>query len=125
MRLNHECVRSALLFIEEEHKLGMFLQLPEFLDAKSLSEFSKDDIEYTLLQLTDAGFIVGKARYGGNTLVSFSCAGLTWNGSQFIDTIRDDKVWRKTKDAVSKLSSVSLTVLSSLATAILSKLLGL
>ncbi len=125
MRLNHECVRSTLLFIEKKHKPGLFIQLNQFLNSKELSAYSDDDIKYTLLQLMDANFIVGTPRYGGNSLIMLSCGGLTWRGSQFVDNIRDDKVWRKTKHAASKLSSVSLTILSSLATTILSKILGL
>lgn len=125
MRLNHDCIRSTLLFIEKNHKSGIFLQLEQFLDSKELSQFETDDIKYTLLQLKDAKFINGTPGYGNNSLVSFSCSGLTWKGNEFIDTIRDDKVWKKTKQATAKLSSASLPILSSLATKILSNFLGL
>lgn len=101
------------------------MQLNQFLSADDLAQFNDDDIKYTLLQLLDAGFIKGKPRYGGNQLTIFSCGGLTWQGHQFIDTIRDPKIWRKTKEAASKLESASITILSSLASTILSKFLGL
>ena len=126
MRLNHDCVRDVMLFIEEKHKPGMFIFLKDFLDDDKLSEnYTAEDIQYTLLQLLDAEFIKGKPSYASNVLATFSCGGLTWKGSQFIDTIRDNKVWSKTKNATSKLSSVSITILSSIATKALSKILGL
>lgn len=125
MRLNHECVRQTLLFIEDKHKPGLFIPLDSFFNAENLTDFSNEDIVYTILQLKDAGFINGEPRYGNNQLVAFSCGGLTWKGSEFIDTIRDNTVWSKTKSAASKLSSVSLTILSGLATKILSSFLGL
>ena len=126
MRLNHDCVRDVLLFIEQEHRPGRFISLQQFLSADVLSDhYSADDIKYTLLQLLDAGFIQGTPTYTYNSLAMFSCGGLTWNGCQFIDTIRDNKVWHQTKIAASKLSSVSMTILSSIATKALSKILGL
>lgn len=58
MRLNHDCVRDVLLFIEQEHRPGRFISLQQFLSADVLSDhYSADDIKYTLLQLLDAGFI--------------------------------------------------------------------
>lgn len=34
MRLNHDCVRDVMLFIEEEQELEMALHLPDFLNQK-------------------------------------------------------------------------------------------
>nr|WGD84452.1 DUF2513 domain-containing protein [Bacillus subtilis] len=52
-------------------------------------------------------------------------APITWDGHQFLDTIRDNAVWSKTKDAVKSLSSVSLSILSNVGESITKKLIGL
>lgn len=36
---------------------------------------------------------------------------LTYAGHEFLDTIRDAEVWRRTKDAAGKMSGVSLQVM--------------
>lgn len=48
MRLNHDCVRDVMLFIEEEQELGMALHLPDFLNQKSRP---KADLINTMLKL--------------------------------------------------------------------------
>lgn len=125
MKLDHECVRSILLTIEEKHKYGKVLRLEEILQSDRLSEFNEDEIKYVLIKLADAEYITGQPQYGSNELVYFDCQGLTWNGHQFLDTIRDPKVWKKTKEIASKLTSVSITMLSSIGSQVLTKLLGI
>ncbi|EAG0857908.1 DUF2513 domain-containing protein [Listeria monocytogenes] len=48
---------------------------------------------------------------------------ITWSGHQFLDNIRDDEVWKRTKKTVSKFSSVSVSLLSTIASNILSQLI--
>jgi len=125
MKLDHECVRSILLTIEEKHQYGKVLRLEEILQSDRLLEFNEDEIKYVLIKLADAKYILGTPTYGSNQLVDFDCSGLTWNGHQFLDTIRDPKVWKRTKEIASKLTSVSITMLSSIGSQVLAKLLGI
>lgn len=125
MKLNHECVRSILLAIEEKHQYGKVLRLEEILQSDRLSEFNEDEIKYVLIKLADAKYIEGTPQYGSNELIYFDCNGLTWSGHQFLDTIRDPEVWKKTKRIASKLTSVSITMLSSIGSQVLTKLLGI
>lgn len=125
MKLNHECVRKTLLYIEEHHQLGSFLRLDDFLHSKELSEFDEQDIKYTLLKLYEAKYIQGsEPRYGSNELAEFNCSGLTWGGHQFLDNIRDDGVWKKTKGIISKFSSVSVTLISNIAAGVITQLIN-
>lgn len=125
MKLNHDCVRDVLLFIEENYQIGKFLSLDEFINSNSLSKYDSDEIKYVILKLADAQYIQGKPTYGSNVLSDFYCSGLTWNGHLFLDNIRDSKVWRETKEKVSILKSVSVTMLSSIGSQIVAKMLGL
>lgn len=125
MKLDHECVRSILLTIEEKHQYGKVLRLEEILQSERLSDFDEDEIKYVLIKLADAEYISGTPTYGSNQLVDFDCNVLTWSGHQFLDTIRDPEVWKKTKRIASKLTSVSITMLSSIGSQVLTKLLGI
>jgi len=35
-------------------------------------------------------------------MYSFGVSSLTWEGHEFLDKIRDETIWSKTKDAISK-----------------------
>ena len=51
---------------------------------------------------------------------------MTWRGHEFLDAVRDDTVWKKTKDKVAS-SGVTATVeiLTQVATGIVKQMLGL
>lgn len=126
MKLDHDCVRDVLIYIEDKHKMGSFLHLDDFLDAKELHKYDPDEIKYVLLKLLEAKYIeASPPAYSNGILVEFSCGGLSWDGHQFLENIKDPKIWKKTKKAASKVASASLTILSSLAASILSKYLGI
>lgn len=46
---------------------------------------------------------------------------LTWEGHDFLDTIRDDEVWAATKDGVKKAGGFSLELMKALAKGLLRK----
>lgn len=117
MKLNKECVRDVLLCIESNQKPGIFLQLNNF--YQKLEAYSKEDIDYTLLKLKEADYINGKPSYGNDRLVDFSVGSITWDGHQFLDTIRDPKIWSKAKSIGNKLEDISITLLSKIGTNII------
>lgn len=65
MKLNHDCVRDVLLFVEEEQRPGIFLHLNDFI------------------------------------------------------SIQDPKIWKTTKAVASHLESVSITLISNIASSVL------
>ena len=125
MKLNIECVRDTLLIIEELYSYGTPVHFNEIEMSISLNSYSRDEIDYTLIKLYEAGYLSGKMKTINGSISSFQCEGLSWNGHQFLDNIRDDKVWKQTKSAISKLSSTSLTIIATVASQILIKILGL
>lgn len=106
MKLNQDLVR--LLLLEIEDKTGPYDSLE--LSDISIKDFSDEEILYTTERLLEAGYI--KARLETTDLhrdqVIYS---LTWDGHKFLDTVRDNVVWRRTNDIVKKLSSVSLSLI--------------
>ena len=79
---------------------------------------SFDQIDYHLGLLRKQGFLdcPGEPMLSGK----FPFRGLTWAGHDFLDSIRDDDVWRKTKThAQQQVGSWTVDILASLAKAII------
>lgn len=71
-------------------------------------------------------------RYADDSVFFFSVGGLTWEGADYLDKVRDDSVWAKTKDlaagkgvplVVETVKTISSAVVSSLAEGVASALL--
>ncbi|MFT8848999.1 MAG: DUF2513 domain-containing protein [Leuconostoc pseudomesenteroides] len=123
MKLNNDCVRSVLIFIEDKYTINNNLMMDDFFKGKELIDYSPDEIIYTLKKLDEAGYINIKFTYASNSLYFLSCWGITWDGHRFLDTIRDTKVWRETKSIASKFASVPLNMMSEIAAKVLTSLI--
>lgn len=123
MKLNQDCVRDCLKFVESDLELGSFLHLDDFFESKKLSKYSKNDIKYSLLKLSETDFLNSNPTISTNDLTYFSTGMLTWNGHKFLDTIRDPKVWSKTKKITQHLESVSITLLSEIGSKVITNLI--
>jgi hypothetical protein len=124
VKLNQDCVRNLLLTIEEELSINEPLDAVRLQQKPRLQQYSLDDIVYTISKLKEAGFINADVLVtldGTDAIVS----SLTYNGHLFLDNIRDDGVWKLTKQAASKLSSVSLNILAELASSYIKNKLNL
>lgn len=119
MKLNHDCIRSVLLYLEENLEIISFIQNENI----KLDGFSKEDIDYSLIKLIEANYLEGKHTVYLSGDYDIYVKSITWTGHKFLDNIRDTEIWSQTKKAASKFSSVSIDILSSLATNILTTLL--
>lgn len=62
-----------------------------------------EQVAYHCKILKDAGFITDyKAQCAGNHIIGFGVGSLTWEGHEFLDKIRQDTVWNKTKEVITK-----------------------
>lgn len=121
MKLNHETVRNLLLFVEEQDTPGVNL---EKLDTFSKNyNYESSEVYYTINRLNEANYINAKIKnyYGGG--IDIEIESITWNGHKFLDTIRDNKVWSKTKSIVSGFSSVSLSLIENVASNVITQLI--
>lgn len=124
MKLNHECIRDLLLAIENQDTLEPLMDKQIF-DLPELANYDKNTIIYTAQKLNEAGFLNGKFDFYLDGEAFITISSITYEGHSFLDSIRDEKVWRKTKEAASKVSSVSLPILKELGLSILKSQLGL
>lgn len=94
MKRDMDLVRLILLKIEEEHRAGLLHDL-------SIGGYDNDSVAYHCQMLHEAGFLAAfTARYADNTVLFFSVGPLTWEGNEFLDRIRDDSIWSKTKRSI-------------------------
>lgn len=114
MKLDQDCVRQLLLAMEEHLGVKDEVFLPRFHESY-LSEYSFDEVLYTSIRLHEANLIEAKPIKFEGFIQDFALKGITYEGHEFLQNIRDPKIWKKTKKSVSKLSSVSLKVLLSVA----------
>jgi len=105
MKRDMELVRRVLLDTEEHGGgIGWF-------ELGDIEGHSAEEVSYHVKLLSDAGFIEALDRSHQRALV-WHPKRLTWEGHEFLDAIRNDTVWAKTKKLVAdKGSSIPFEVL--------------
>lgn len=122
MKLNYDCSRAILLAIEAQ-PLGHRTPLNELKDL--LNDYSENDIIYSCLKLEEANFIKMQTR---NELrchypIIVSINELTIHGHNFLEDIRKDTIWEKTKETAAKVGSSSFSALQTIATKVISNII--
>lgn len=120
MKFEPELVRDILLDIEDLH------QYPEPLIFSDNSKFNRskkyevNTFVYHCKLLSEAGFIDWSPQFNGsNSLYIAFVHGITYEGHQFLDSVRSPKVWRETKSIAEKIGVFSLNFLSQTASQII------
>ncbi len=120
MKLDHNCVRKLLLFLEE----NLSLTNQAILNGIEIDKFSTDEIVYAGIKLGEAGYLDTKINnYAYGDMPKVIVEQITWEGHKFLDTIRDDTVWGHTMKVVSKFSSTSISFVSNIASQVLTNLI--
>jgi len=124
MKFNPEIARDILLDIEELHQYpeSFIFSAPEkFNRAK---KYDIDNISYHCDKLAEAGYIKWEPQYASDVLYIGFINGLTYDGHQFLETVRSEKIWRETKDRTKKLGAVTINILSQIASNIISEMIN-
>jgi len=114
MKLDYDCVRNLMLTIES---LGYreCINIDNLTQYPLLKDYAQEQIYYTLERIVEAGFVPNKYLFEATDGIGGAIYELTWQGHQYLDTIRDDGIWRKVKDKVQPLKSVPFQELLRLA----------
>ena len=121
MILDVNCVRSVLLEFEC-FPMGVYTPC-DF--AKSVARYGLESVEYTLAKLVEAGYINAELYPLRNGSLEFNgIFDITFSGHQFLETIRDGKVWQKTKSVADSVGSRSFDIISKIAGNVLSGLIS-
>ena len=122
MELKKDCVRDVLLYLEKNLNYNEEV----FANKIELKKYSKEDIYYTCEKLSEAGFLnvkIDKFIMSETPLIMIKS--ITYEGHQFLDNIRDENVWKETKNRLSIIKDVSLNVIGQVASAVILAKLGL
>lgn len=138
MRLNHDHVRAVLLALED-HLLWSVAEYDKikFIDKNPLSlrnglcnllpDIPVSEIAYISLRLKEAGFININLKYAvtDSTIANIEYYDITFQGHEYLDSVRDPAVWKEVKKKIEKFDSVPTGIITQVASAAFKLLLGL
>ncbi len=130
MHLNYDCVRDVLMKLEDlltcEYKDDCFyfnqVNIHQLYESLSSKGYSIEDVLYAVQNLEQSGLIKAKFTYASNKLVFCFISAITSQGNEFISKIKSDDVWSKIKSGIGKVGSVSLPIISSVASSLVTSL---
>lgn len=120
MKLNPDCIREILFAIEETTTMHRAFYLDEDNCIDIFPKYNFDIVFYHIRQCDMYGYL-----YKASFSISNSCTiiDLTPKAHEFINNIRKDDNWHKTKNIALKVGSFSLDTLSKIATGVISSLI--
>lgn len=120
LKRDMELVRKLFFMIENQEDDRRELVVPK--------EYDKDVVAYHLKILDQAGYVESNITYASNSVLWMS-ATLTWEGHEFLDSIKNDNIWRKTKEGIKEkgfeLGNVPFEILKEFASLQLKNFFGL
>ena len=118
MKRDMELCRKILFTIEERY-------VSTAIHGLKIDGYTTEEVAYHCKLLHEAGLIKDcKIIYASNRIVSFGVSSLTWEGHDFLDKIREDTIWNKTKGLIKdKALPMTLDVIKEIATAVISETL--
>lgn len=120
MKRDMELVRKILIAIEDYDQPNRPIAI-----ASLLPDSPADQVNHHSVLLYDSGFISGQVRHP-NTGSYILVTALTWEGHEFLDAIRNDTVWHKTKEFMKEKGlTLPLEVIKSVAIDLIGKQVGL
>lgn len=124
MKLDHDKVRLFLMAIEDSNdQMGLSEESAvSFADDNSMD---RDELAYMVTKLHEGSLITGHVAWGNNKPVLIRPGNLTFAGHEYLDNIRDGKIWSSIKARTKGLASISLGVAVELGKSELMKRLGL
>jgi Hypothetical protein (DUF2513) len=104
VKLDKELVRDILLKLDADDSDP---RLPKEI---SVPGWTRSLISYHIEQLSE-GNLVAAVNFSSGDGHDWQAKRLTYSGHEFLDTVRDGEVWRKTKEVANKTGVYSLQVL--------------
>ena len=123
MKLNPDCIRDVLLYLEENLYVDLNKKSFNTIELKDLrieltlrEKYDEEEIWYSVYNLAKIGYIEGKISDSGDMKMMFcQIRNITWEGHQFLNTVRPQNIWDATLQGASKLGIMSMSALSTIA----------
>ena len=132
MKLNPDCVRDVLLYLEEnlgytdhigalQHKEIQICTIPDYFSTT----YSKEDVNYSIEKLYEAHFLslINIASDRDGYIVNAYVNDITYVGHEFLNNIRPKNVWDATKEGASKLGLMSMHTLNFISSKIIESII--
>lgn len=100
MKLNYDCVRELLLTLEENLVMDDSLSFPSLTlkqVCEKMPDFSRADIAYASTKLLEAEYIEANSIESDSKIIKIVYSSITYEGHQYLDSIRDSKLWSTVK----------------------------
>ena len=96
MRRDLNLVRKILMAVEECDD--------DYINDLEIPQYSYRTVNYHLELMSQAGLLKAEVFHAAQEKYLKSLISeITWNGHDFLDAVRNDTVWRKTKSQINKL----------------------
>lgn len=117
MKINVDCMRDVLLYIEEnltvtlsdDEKAVECNSLDVLSVSEALSNYCREDVWYSIKMLAECDYIDVNGIDTQDYFALMSIDAMTYAGHKFIESIRPQTIWEKTKSIISKIGSHTLT----------------
>ncbi|QKW95812.1 MULTISPECIES: DUF2513 domain-containing protein [unclassified Agrobacterium] len=120
MKRDMGLIRELMLKLESlDFPLNAVLSLSGDDKEVAIDGFSADQISYHLIQIREAGFLQDTKHGGMRGGISFK--GFSWEGHDFLDSIRDPDVWEKTQTTMKKAGGFTFDLVKAMAKGFLKK----
>lgn len=124
MKLNYDCMRDVLLFLEDNLTYtddDTELKHKRFnigaISSKLESKYDKFDVQYSIEKLVEINYIrLVDVNYGSYI------DDITMYGYDFLEQIREDNIWEATKDIAYKIGVTSINMLEKIVAAIIAEI---
>lgn len=118
MKLNYDCVRDIMLYLEENLNFGNPIR-----DTNINLNYDIKDIRYSLLKLHEINYLDGSVSKYMDGEYSVITTDITFYGHKFIGEIQSDTIWNKTKDVSKDLGIQTINGITQIASSVISSLI--
>ena len=123
MKLNPDCIRDILLTVES-NDFGAYMTLDRL--SEKLPIYSRDELHYCCLKLHEGNYLeLLTVNMLGTHLPGIkSIFDLTFEGHEFLENIKSDTNWNKTKTIAKEVGSFSLNTVKDIAVQVISNVIN-
>lgn len=119
MKINYDCVRDVLFYLENKLDLNESLDYVEIpmksiTASNELSKYTPKDIAYTIYKLAEAEYIIAGELHHDIRQYYYSVRSITYSGHEFIESVRTDKKWTEIKKVCSVIGGVALSTIKAI-----------
>ena len=118
MKLNPDCLRDILLVIEESTSYTDDVDSDKFALNSKMDKYSYEEVFYHVRQADLSNLLYKTTFFKGGFIIQ----DLSPEGHKFLNDIRNDNNWTKTKEVAKKTGSLSLDALKIISANIISSL---